>query len=104
MALWDQYLVYATAMGMSKRTLRELAKAYPQIQNPDWLDDNATDSLVYWNFRYASIGDTHDGSSRASTGDGTGLGFGLGPAVDAAEAHSADGNGGVLKQLKSPVS
>ena len=153
MALWDQYLVYATAMGMSKRTLRELAKAYPQIQNPDWLDDNATDSLVYWNFRYASIGDTHDGSSRASTGDGTGLGFGLGPAdsdhlgasfggildfgaqlgsgfneisatirgaaqhrhpstdpaaasqaVDPAEAHSADGNGGVLKQLKSPVS
>ena len=29
LALWDQYLVYATAMGMSKRTLRELAKAYP---------------------------------------------------------------------------
>ena len=75
LALWDQHLVYATAVGMSKRTLRELVKAYPQIQNPDWLDDNATDSLVYWNFRYASIGDTHDGSSRASTGDGTGLGF-----------------------------
>lgn len=93
LALWDQYLVYATAMGMSKRTLRELAKAYPQIQNPDWLDDNATDSLVYWNFRYASIGDTHDGSSRASTGDGTGLGFGLGPADS---DHLGAGFGGIL--------
>lgn len=93
LALWDQYLVYATAMGMSKRTLRELAKAYPQIQNPDWLDDNATDSLVYWNFRYASIGDTHDGSSRASTGDGTGLGFGLGPADS---DHLGASFGGIL--------
>lgn len=78
---------------MSKRTLRELAKAYPQIQNPDWLDDNATDSLVYWNFRYASIGDTHDGSSRASTGDGTGLGFGLGPADS---DHLGASFGGIL--------
>lgn len=93
LALWDQYLVYTTAMGMSKRTLRELAKAYPQIQNPDWLDDNATDSLVYWNFRYASIGDTHDGSSRASTGDGTGLGFGLGPADS---DHLGASFGGIL--------
>lgn len=93
LALWDQYLVYATAMGMSKRTLRELAKAYPQIQNPDWLDDNATDSLVYWNFRYASISDTHDGSSRASTGDGTGLGFGLGPADS---DHLGASFGGIL--------
>ncbi len=31
-------------------------KAYPQIQNPDWLDGNATDSLVYWNFWHGSIG------------------------------------------------
>lgn len=93
LALWDQHLVYATAVGMSKRTLRELAKAYPQIQNPDWLDDNATDSLVYWNFRYASIGDTHDGSSRASTGDGTGLGFGLGPADS---DHLGASFGGIL--------
>lgn len=93
LALWDQHLVYATAVGMSKRTLREPAKAYPQIQNPDWLDDNATDSLVYWNFRYASIGDTHDGSSRASTGDGTGLGFGLGPADS---DHLGASFGGIL--------
>lgn len=93
LALWDQHLVYATAVGMSKRTLRELVKAYPQIQNPDWLDDNATDSLVYWNFRYASIGDTHDGSSRASTGDGTGLGFGLGPADS---DHLGASFGGIL--------
>ncbi|MDU2402258.1 MAG: DUF2207 domain-containing protein [Bifidobacterium longum] len=80
LALWDQYLVYATAMGMSKRTLRELAKAYPQIQNPDWLDGNATDSLVYWNFRYGSIGATYDDSSRTGTGNGTGLGSGVGTA------------------------
>lgn len=70
LALWDQYLVYATAMDMSKRTLRELAKAYPQIQNPDWLDGNATDSLVYWNFWHGSIGATIRGATPASASSG----------------------------------
>lgn len=93
LALWDQYLVYATAMGMSKRTLRELAKAYPQIQNPDWLDGNATDSLVYWNFRYGSIGATYDDSSRTGTGNGTGLGSGVGTA---GSDHLGAGTAGIL--------
>lgn len=49
--LWDRYLVYAAAFGISERVLKELAKAYPQIADPDWLDANASQSLLYWSYR-----------------------------------------------------
>lgn len=32
LALWDWYMVYAAAFGISDRVMRELAKAYPQGQ------------------------------------------------------------------------
>lgn len=57
LVLWDRYLVYAAAFGISDRVLRELAKAYPQVMDPDWLDSNASDSLLYWSYRqYAWYG------------------------------------------------
>ncbi|VYS98979.1 Uncharacterised protein [Bifidobacterium breve] len=46
LVLWDQYLVYATAMGISEKALQELAKADPQMTDHEWLDSNATNSLV----------------------------------------------------------
>ena len=44
LALWDWYMVYAAAFGISDRVMRELAKAYPQVNDPAWLD--ATLQLV----------------------------------------------------------
>ncbi|NMN01290.1 hypothetical protein G1C96_1877 [Bifidobacterium sp. DSM 109958] len=53
LALWDRYLVYATAFGISRKVVAALAKAYPQIADPAWLDDHASGSLLYWNYRTA---------------------------------------------------
>ncbi|NMN02069.1 hypothetical protein G1C94_0691 [Bifidobacterium sp. DSM 109963] len=51
LTLWDWYMVYAAAFGISKRVLKELAKAYPQVSDPEWLDANAAGTLLYWNYR-----------------------------------------------------
>lgn len=52
LALWDRYLVYATAFGISDTVLKQLAKAYPQVTDPQWLDTHASNgSLLYWNYR-----------------------------------------------------
>lgn len=51
LALWDRYLVYAAAFGISNQALRQLALAYPQLSDPQWLDDNASGSLLYWTYR-----------------------------------------------------
>lgn len=51
---WGRYLVYATAFGMSKRALEQLATAYPQVVDGAWLDDEwdtAGALLVYWSLR-----------------------------------------------------
>ena len=45
LALWDWYMVYAAAFGISDRVMRELAKAYPQVNDPAWLDANASNSF-----------------------------------------------------------
>ncbi|MBT1164789.1 DUF2207 domain-containing protein [Bifidobacterium felsineum] len=51
LAMWDWYMVYAAAFGISDRVAAELAKAYPQVTDPRWLDDNASDSTLYWSYR-----------------------------------------------------
>lgn len=51
LVLWDRYLVYATAFGIGDEVVSQLAKAYPQVMDADWLDQNAQDSLVYWTYR-----------------------------------------------------
>lgn len=48
--LWDWYMVYAAAFGISERVARELAKAYPQVTDPEWLDANGGDHLWYWSY------------------------------------------------------
>ncbi|WP_250234292.1 DUF2207 domain-containing protein [Bifidobacterium longum] len=51
LTLWDWYMVYAAAFGISDRVMRELAMAYPQVSDPEWLDANASDTVFYWNYR-----------------------------------------------------
>ncbi|MBT1174398.1 DUF2207 domain-containing protein [Bifidobacterium sp. LC6] len=57
LAMWDWYMVYAAAFGISERVAVELAKAYPQVTDPRWLDDNASDSTLYWSYRSHSWDD-----------------------------------------------
>ena len=50
LVLWDRYLVYATAFGISDRVVAQLAQASPELTDSDWLNDNARGSLLYWTF------------------------------------------------------
>nr|WP_280925118.1 DUF2207 domain-containing protein [Bifidobacterium sp. ESL0784] len=50
LALWDQYLIYATAFGISGKLARGMVKVWPQIADGDWLDSNGSGSLLYWSF------------------------------------------------------
>lgn len=65
LVLWDRYLVYAAAFGISEQVLRELAKAYPQVTDPDWLDSNASDSVLYWHYRPYGWRHDHTGGAEA---------------------------------------
>ena len=47
LVLWDRYLVYATAFGISRQTVEQLAKAYPQMLDPAWFEQHAGSSLLY---------------------------------------------------------
>lgn len=54
--LWDRYLVYATAFGISKKALQQLAISYPQLTDSEWLDSNAAGlGLLYWSTRPTTI-------------------------------------------------
>lgn len=51
LVLWDRYLVYAASFGISKEVIAQLAAAYPQVSDPQWLDAHATSPLLYWSYR-----------------------------------------------------
>ncbi|WEV67126.1 DUF2207 domain-containing protein [Bifidobacterium sp. ESL0769] len=46
--LWDQYLIYATAFGISDKLTDDMTKLWPQLGDGNWLDSNASESLLYW--------------------------------------------------------
>ena len=50
LVLWDRYLVYAAAFGISSWVVAQLAQASPDLTDSDWLNDNARGSLLYWTF------------------------------------------------------
>lgn len=50
LALWDRYLVYAAAFGISKEVAQQLVIAYPQISDQNWLNDNATDYPFFYSY------------------------------------------------------
>jgi uncharacterized membrane protein len=39
LALWEEYLVYATMMGISKEVCKQLRLVYPELNNPEGLGD-----------------------------------------------------------------
>lgn len=113
LTLWDRYLVYAAAFGMSEQVMRQLAEAVPELSDPAWLDSNASDSLLYWMYRpmywrtgfgtnsAAALGGAIAGASftPSSFADlGTQLGAGFTEVQQAAQTvlHPADSSGGGL--------
>lgn len=77
MVLWDRYLVYAAAFGISDRVMAEFAKAYPQVTDSQWLDAHGAGSLLYWSYRPYGYG--YMGGPTAGAGAG-GVGGGFDPA------------------------
>lgn len=77
MVLWDRYLVYAAAFGISDRVMAEFAKAYPQVTDPQWLDAHGAGSLLYWSYRPYGYG--YMGGPTAGAGAG-GVGGDFDPA------------------------
>ena len=47
MTLWGRYMVYATAFGISDKVMAQLTKAYPEVADPQWLDEHAASSYMY---------------------------------------------------------
>ncbi|KAB7789760.1 DUF2207 domain-containing protein [Bifidobacterium leontopitheci] len=80
-ALWDRYLVYAAAFGIADKAMAELAKAYPQVTDPAWLDRHATGSLLYWGYR--PYGWRYRYGSAMSGGAAGGAGTRFTPSFDA---------------------
>lgn len=76
LVLWDRYLVYAVAFGISGTVLRQMAKMNPHLADPQWLDAYAGTSLMYWLYRpylwespaFAGGGVISDAAQAAATG------------------------------------
>lgn len=51
LTLWNWYMVYAAAFGICEKVAREFARAYPEVNDPQWLDTYGYDSLGYWTYR-----------------------------------------------------
>ena len=50
LALWEEYLVYATMMGISKKVCEQLKMVYPQLNDDVYLDTNFGTSYLYYMF------------------------------------------------------
>ena len=106
LVLWEKYLVYATAFGISEEVLKQLKVVYPNI---DELDGNTS---TYMHFMYHSNFDTNFSkaisssiaSATYSSGSGSGGGFsgGGGRRRRRPEAEEED-NRSFSKKLKSDL-
>lgn len=48
LALWEEYLVYATAMGISDKVCKQLKMVYRELNDPVYVDDNFENTLLFW--------------------------------------------------------
>ena len=48
LALWEEYLVYATMMGISKKVCEQLKLVYPQLNDTNYLDTNFSGTYMYY--------------------------------------------------------
>lgn len=50
--LWEEYLVYATMMGISKQVCDQLRMVYPQVNDKSYMDTYWGNSYLYYMFGY----------------------------------------------------
>ncbi len=86
--LWEKYLVYATAFGISEKVLKQLKIVYPQLSDEEYLN---THGYTYMYLMYSgsfnnsflsslntSIGTSYTSLTNYSSGSGIGGGFSSG--------------------------
>lgn len=112
LTLWDRYLVYATAFGISDKAVAQLAKAHPELTDPAWLDSYASGTLLYWAYRpywwYAGAWPQHGSAPAGPLADPSAFSAGFGDigarldagfadiasTIQAAAPHGSGGSGG----------
>ena len=60
--LWEEYLVYATMMGISQKVCKQLKLVYPQISNSAYWESNPAFSYLpyfFWNPGMYSLSGPH---------------------------------------------
>lgn len=71
LSLWEEYLVYATMMGISKQVCDQLRLVYPELNDETYLNSNFGGSFMYymfWNhFAFGGFGGNDFGASLANT-------------------------------------
>ena len=88
LVLWEKYLVYATAFGISDKVIKQLKVVYPQIQDLDsntymylylMSDTRFSNGFIEeFNKSTNSIYDAYRASIPSSSGSGSGGGFSSG--------------------------
>lgn len=77
LALWDRYLVYAAAFGISQEAIKQLAIAQPAVADQQWLDTNAMAYPIIYSFyrpfAFAGVG----GATGQQPFSGFGNGFNI---------------------------
>lgn len=84
LVLWEKYLVYATAFGISDKVIKQLKVVYPQITDPNYMNSNGYSYLYFMssnnfsnnfiNSINTSVTNTFN-SVNYSSGSGSGGGF-----------------------------
>lgn len=60
LVLWEEYLVYATMMGISEKVCEQLKLVYPQLNDEGYMDTNIGTSYMYYMFgRSMGMGGFH---------------------------------------------
>lgn len=119
LTLWEEYLVYATMMGISEKVCEQLKLVYPSLSDSNYIDTNFRGSFLYYYFLTnsmgrnigpaapfnlgSSIGSAMSGISTAatrlahpvSTGSAGGGGFGGGGFSGGGGGFGGGGGGGV---------
>lgn len=81
LVLWEKYLVYATAFGISDKVLKDLKVVYPQIEDTEFMRSNGYTYLYlmnrgnFSNNFIHSINNSVTSSYNYSSGSGSGGGF-----------------------------
>lgn len=78
LVIWEKYLVYATAFGISEKVLKQLKIVYPTIDQTDMLNTSAYMYFMYhsnFNTDFSSAITSSIASATYSSGSGSGGGF-----------------------------